>query len=91
MKLPYSHNFFSENVTSDLKGANATSFPLLENEKGMRGWRRKGVFNLCFCFCLFYLLYNLPTNQLCTKIENLGRFQKVEIRRGWLFSMLLEQ
>ena len=54
MKLPYSHNFFSENVTSDLKGANATSFPLLENEKGMRGWRRKGVFNLCFCFCLFY-------------------------------------
>ena len=55
MKLPYSHNFFSENVTSDLKGANATSFPLLENEKGMRGWRRKGVFNLCFCFCLFYI------------------------------------
>ena len=56
MKLPYSHNFFSENVTSDLKGANATSFPLLENEKGMRGWRRKGVFNLCFCFCLFYFI-----------------------------------
>ena len=37
MKLPYSHNFFPENVTSDLKGANATSFPLLENEKGKRG------------------------------------------------------
>ena len=93
MKLPYSHNFFSENVTSDLKGANATSFPLLENEKGMRGWRRKGVFNSTYAsvFVYFTLLYNLPTNQLCTKIENLGRFQKVEIRRGWLFSMLLEQ
>ena len=99
MKLPYSHNFFPENVTSDLKGANATSFPLLENEKGKRGEEGGSTYVSVVYFFGMYFTNKLVTYILaflsftnsgtCREMKervHIGRFQKIEIRRrGSLF------